>query len=177
VPVLNHYLAGAVARGIRIYASRDWHPSVTSHFKPYGGEWPPHCVRHTAGARFHSELRLPPSTIVVSKGDDPARPGYSAFEGRTPDGTSLFDDVRERRIERLYVGGLATDYCVRASVLDARRAGLDVIVLRDAVAGIDVQPGDSDRAIAEMREAGATVATLADRPRWVSTLAAQTTER
>jgi nicotinamidase/pyrazinamidase len=177
VPVLNRYLADAVERGMRIYASRDWHPSVTTHFKRYGGEWPLHCIQHTAGARFHPQLRLPTSTIVVSKGDDPQRPGYSAFEGRTVDGTSLLDDLRGRGIERLYVGGLATDYCVRASVLDARRAGFEVTVLRDALAGIDVHPGDSDRAITEMREAGAIVATLADRPLFSSALAAQTSDR
>ncbi len=164
VPVLNQYLDEAIAAGISIYASRDWHPAVTSHFKAYGGEWPPHCVQHTSGARFHPELRLPPSAIVVSKGDDPQAPGYSAFDGRTPDGTSLLNDLRQRGIKRLYVGGLATDYCVRASVLDARLAGLEVTLLLDAVAGIDVRPGDSERAIAEMRDAGADVATLADRP-------------
>ena len=162
VPVLNRYLADAVAHGMRIYASRDWHPAVTSHFKPFGGEWPPHCVQHTPGARFHPDLQLPPSTIVISKGDEPRRPGYSAFDGRTMEGKRLIDDLREQGVERLYVGGLATDYCVRASVLDARRAGLEVTVLGDAVAGIDLHAGDSDRAIADMREAGAAVTTAAE---------------
>jgi nicotinamidase/pyrazinamidase len=157
VPVLNRYLGDVVSRGTRVYASRDWHPAVTSHFKPCGGEWPPHCVQHTPGARFHPELQLPPSTIVISKGDDPLRPGYSAFEGRTVEGTRLVDELRRRGIGRLYVGGLATDYCVRASVLDARRAGFDVTVLLDAVAGIDRWAGDSARALAEMREAGAAI--------------------
>jgi nicotinamidase/pyrazinamidase len=119
-------------------------------------------VQHTPGARFHPDLQLPPSTIVISKGDDPRRPGYSAFDGRTLEGTRLIDDLRERDVERLYVGGLATDYCVRASVLDARRAGLEVTVLRDAVAGMDVHAGASDRAIADMREAGAAVTTVAE---------------
>jgi nicotinamidase/pyrazinamidase len=162
VPVLNRYLGDAVSRGMRVYASRDWHPAVTSHFKPYGGEWPPHGVQHTPGARFHPHLQLPPSTIVVSKGDDPRRPGYSAFDGRTVEGSPLVDDLRQRGIDRLYVGGLATDYCVRASVLDARRAGFEVTLLGDAVAGIDVHAGDSDRAIADMREAGAAVSTVAE---------------
>ena len=98
VPVLNRYLDDAVERGLPIYASRDWHPAVTGHFKPYGGEWPPHCIQHTDGARFHPALRLPLSTIVISKGDDPQRPGYSAFEGRTG-GTSLLEDLRQRAIQ------------------------------------------------------------------------------
>jgi nicotinamidase/pyrazinamidase len=160
VDVLNQYVADAAAHGIPVYASRDWHPAVSSHFQPYGGEWPLHCVQDSEGARFHPKLRLPASTIVVSKGDDPSRPGYSAFEGRTPAGKALLEDLREHGIERLYVGGLATDYCVRASVLDARRAGLKVTVLGDAIAGIDLHPGESERALTEMREAGADVATL-----------------
>lgn len=159
VPVLNRCLADAMHRGVPIYASRDWHPVATIHFKAYGGEWPPHCVQQTDGARFHQDLRLPPSTIVITKGDDPRLQGYSAFEGHTPDGRSLVDDLRERRIDRLYVGGLATDYCVLESVLDARRAGLRIAVLQDAVAGIDVRPGDADRAFAQMRDAGGELTT------------------
>lgn len=157
VPALNRYAADAVARGMPVYASRDWHPAVTRHFKQYGGEWPPHCVQNTDGAGFHDELRLPESTIVISKGRDPDKPGYSALEGRTEDGTPLLDDLRSRRVDHLYVGGLATDYCVRQSVLDALAAGLKVTLLRDAIAGIDARPGDAERAIAEMREAGAVI--------------------
>lgn len=157
VPVLNCYIADATQRGVPIYASRDWHPRVTRHFTQYGGEWPPHCVQDTEGARFHPDLRLPPSTIVVTKGQDPERPGYSAFEGRTPDGKTLLADLRERNIDHLYVGGLATDYCVKQSVLDALRHGFPVTILSDAIAGVDVQPGDSERAIAQMRDAGAVI--------------------
>ena len=157
VPVLNRYISDAAARGMPLYASRDWHPPVTRHFKPYGGEWPVHCVQHTDGANFHPNLQLPSSTIVVSKGQQPDRPGYSALEGLTPDGQTLLADLSERHINHLYVGGLATDYCVKQSVLDALRAGLNVTVLGDAVAGVDVQPDDSVRAIAEMEDAGAEV--------------------
>lgn len=159
VPALNRHIAEATARDWPIYASRDWHPPVTSHFQKYGGEWPTHCVQHTDGARFHEGLRLPPSAIVISKGQTPDKPGYSALEGHTPDGKTLFDDLHERRIEHLYVGGLATDYCVRHSVLDARRAGLEVTVLVDAIAGVEVKPGDTARALDEMRTAGADVKT------------------
>ena len=158
VPSLNRYVADAAERGMPVYASRDWHPAVTRHFKGYGGEWPPHCVQNTNGGRFHPDLELPASTIVVSKGQDPDKPGYSAMEGYTPDGKTLLADLRQRQVEHLYVGGLATDYCVRQSVLDALQEGFAVTVLQDAIAGIDARPGDTDRALAEMRDAGATLA-------------------
>ena len=157
VPVLNRYVSDAVEHGMPVYASRDWHPAVTRHFKEYGGEWPPHCVQNTEGGRFHADLELPDSAIVVSKGQDPDKPGYSALEGYTDDGKTLLADLQRRQIDHLYVGGLATDYCVKQSVLDALAAGLKVTVLRDAIAGIDAQPGDADRAIAEMHEAGAEI--------------------
>ncbi|MGE5246136.1 MAG: nicotinamidase [Betaproteobacteria bacterium] len=160
VPVLNRYIEAAIDQGLPIYVSRDWHPAVTSHFKQYGGEWPPHCVQHSEGAAFHPDLHLPASAILISKGDDPTRPGYSAFDGRTESGKPLLEDLRKRGIGHLYIGGLTTDYCVRTSVLDARRAGLDATVLTDGIAGIDVHPGDVSRAMAAMRDAGATFTTL-----------------
>jgi nicotinamidase/pyrazinamidase len=159
VPVLNRCLAEASRHGVRVYASRDWHPAVSDHFAASGGPWPPHCVQHTAGAAFHPDLELPSSTVVITKGDDPHAHGYSAFEGHTDQGRSLLEDVQTHGIEELYIGGLATDYCVRESVLAARRAGLRIVVLRDAVAGIDVQPGDVDRAFDVMCAAGAHVTT------------------
>lgn len=162
VGVLNRYIEDAVARGETIYASRDWHPAITSHFKPYGGTWPAHCVQGTNGARFHPGLRLPPATLVVAKGETPDLPGYSAFEGRTSEGTSFLTDLRKRGIRHLSVGGLATDYCVKQSVLDALSAGLAVTVLGDAIAGVEARPGDSARALAEMRERGADVVTRAE---------------
>jgi nicotinamidase/pyrazinamidase len=155
LPALNRYLADAREREMPVYASRDWHPAVTTHFKAYGGEWPPHCVQGTAGAQFHPGLKLPADAIVISKGDSPDRSGYSAFDGHTPQGTALLDDLHERRIDRLYVAGIATEYCVKATVLDALRFGLRVSMLPDAIAGIDVQPGDADRALEEMSNAGA----------------------
>jgi nicotinamidase/pyrazinamidase len=159
VAVLNRCIADAERHQVPIYASRDWHPAVTNHFKAYGGEWPPHCVQGSPGAQFHPGLRIPPTTTVITKGDEPDTAGYSAFEGHTPSGRSLADDLRARGIERLYIGGLATDYCVRASVLAARREGFDVSVLRDGVAAIDLEPGDATRAFDEMQEAGAELTT------------------
>jgi nicotinamidase/pyrazinamidase len=158
VDVLNRYIDDAVDHGVTIYASRDWHPAVTTHFKPYGGPWPAHCVQGTDGARFQADLRLPLTSIVVSKGDDPDSAGYSAFEGRTSEGTPLLIDLHDRGIDHLYLGGLATDYCVKHTALAALAAGLSVTVLTDAIAGVDAQPGDSARALAEMREKGADVA-------------------
>jgi nicotinamidase/pyrazinamidase len=155
---VNRYLAEAHQSGMRVYASRDWHPAVTTHFKAYGGPWPPHCVEGTAGAEFHPDLRLPSDAIVVSKGDVPTRPGYSAFDGRTPEGRALLDDLRAHGIDALYVAGLTTEYCVKETALDAIRAGFRVAVLSDAVAGIDAHPGDADRAIQEMIDKGARVA-------------------
>jgi nicotinamidase/pyrazinamidase len=157
VPVLNRYIADAMAVGSPVYASRDWHPPVTSHFKDHGGEWPPHCIQETSGASFHQGLQLPVTAVVVTKGQDPASAGYSAFDGRTAEGRSLLSDLRERQVDHLYVGGLATDYCVKHSVLDALRLGFSVTVLGDAIAGVDVEPGDSTRAIDAMQAAGAEI--------------------
>jgi nicotinamidase/pyrazinamidase len=155
VAALNRHLAEFARAGATIYASRDWHPLQTSHFDTHGGPWPVHCVQETAGARFHPDLRLPPGTIVLSKGTDPAHAGYSAFEGTTPDGRRFLADLQERHIDHLYIGGLATDYCVRHSVLDALGAGLAVTVFADAVAGVD--PRGSAQALDEMRQRGAVV--------------------
>src|SRR5919108_503611 len=155
VPVLNRHVANATAQGWPVYASRDWHSPVTRHFQAYGGEWPLHCVQNTEGAKFHSDLRLPASAIVITKGEAADTPGYSALEGHTPEGKTFLSDLQERQIDHLYVGGLATDYCVKHSVLDALQAGLEVTVLGDAIAGVDVKAGDSARALDEMRTAGA----------------------
>jgi nicotinamidase/pyrazinamidase len=143
-----------------VYASRDWHPAVTTHFKPYGGLWPAHCVQGADGACFHPGLRLPVTAIVITKGESPDSPGYSASEGHTAEGKPFLGDLRERGIRHLYVGGLATDYCVKHSVLDALSAGLRVTVLEDAIAGVDRE--DSARALKQMRERGAQVVMRAD---------------
>jgi nicotinamidase/pyrazinamidase len=155
VPALNKYIAEARASGMPIYASRDWHPAVTTHFKAYGGPWPPHCVAGTPGAAFHPSLDLPADTIVISKGDVPDKPGYSAFDGRTAGGRPLLDDLRDHGIESLYVAGLTAEYCVKQTVMDALAAGLRVDVLDDAVGGLNAAPGDADRALDEMAAAGA----------------------
>ncbi|HEX6798027.1 MAG TPA: isochorismatase family protein, partial [Ktedonobacterales bacterium] len=118
VPVLNEYIARAQAASMPIFASRDWHPANTRHFAQYGGPWPVHCVQETPGAAFHPDLKLPGGTPIVTKGTSTEDAGYSMFDGTLPDGTPLLDALRARGITRLHVGGLATDYCVRATVLD-----------------------------------------------------------
>jgi nicotinamidase/pyrazinamidase len=160
IPILNAAIARFERAGQPVYASRDWHPPDTTHFKQQGGPWPVHCVAGSAGAEFHPQLRIPDGTIVVSKGQDRNDDGYSAFEGTTAGGRSLADDLRAKGVGELYVGGLATDYCVRASVLDARAAGLDVKVIVDGVAGIGAE--DSRRALDEMQRAGATLVSSGD---------------
>ena len=160
IPALNRHIATAAAAHAPIFASRDWHPAVTNHFAVYGGPWPVHCVADSPGARFHDGLDLPSDAVIISKGQNEQKPGYSAFEGQTSEGTPFGDALRQHGVTHLYVGGLATDYCVKHTVLDALAAGLRVTVLGDAIAGVDVHPGDSQRAIEEMRAKGAEFETL-----------------
>lgn len=161
VPVLNEYARRFSDAGLPIYATRDWHPEQTNHFKQWGGPWPPHCVAGTSGAAFHSDLKLPRETIVISKGTQPEGESYSAFHGQDYDGSSFEESLRRREVHHLYIGGLATDYCVQFSVLDALSKGFAVSILLDAVRGVEREPGDSERAIAKMKKAGAHAATLA----------------
>ncbi len=146
---LNDLIEEFLSRGELVVKSRDWHPPQTSHFAAYGGAWPPHCIRHTRGAEFHPDLIDDPRIVVISK-DKMDADEYSAF-----DRTGLDALLRERGIEEVWVGGLATDYCVKHSVLDAAREGFKVVVVSKAIRPVEVQPGDGERAIAEMREAGA----------------------
>ncbi len=134
-----------------VVASRDWHPAGHVSFRERGGPWPPHCVQGTPGADFHPALDQAPIVHVVSKGDVPDLEAYSAFAG-----TDLAAWLRRRGVRRLFVAGLATDYCVRDSVLDARSEGFEVVVLEDCVGAVDVRPGDGEQALKQMEAAGAT---------------------
>lgn len=155
IPVANRLLLAAPPAQ-PLYATRDWHPADSDHFQP-SGEWPRHCVANSDGARFHPKLALPPYAQIVSKGAEPSSDGYSAFEGTLSDGTALEQDLRARGVSHLMVGGLATDYCVRHSVLDALARGWAVTVVTDAIAPVDLRAGDGDRALQEMKTAGATL--------------------
>ena len=158
VPVLNGYLELFAESRLPIFASRDWHPENSAHFLANGGSWPAHCLQQSPGARFHPELLLPPETVVVSKGTDPGDDGYSALQGASAEGSTLSELLRRLQPDRLYVGGLATDYCVKESVLEAIREGLAVTLLTDACRGVELHQGDTERALAEMVGAGAELA-------------------
>jgi nicotinamidase/pyrazinamidase len=148
---LNRLIEDFLARGDYVFKSRDWHPATTKHFAQYGGTWPVHCVQETDGASFHADLIDDPRIEIVSKGmgDEDS---YSAF-----DGTSLAALLRERGVSEVWVGGLATDYCVKNTALDALREGFQVKVVAEAMRAVEVQPGDGHRAIEEMRRAGAEI--------------------
>ena len=160
VPIVNRYMARFEAAGAPVFLTRDWHPPVTRHFQEYGGVWPPHCVQGTRGAEFHPGLETPASAVVVSKGMDPDQDAYSAFHAQDEWGRPFAAALAARGVRRVYVGGLATDYCVRATALDAVREGFEVVVLTDAIGAVDLQPGDGARAIDQMQGAGAQMATL-----------------
>ena len=142
------------ARGSRVYATQDWHPAGHSSFEAQGGPWPPHCVQDTAGADFHPAMVLPGGVTVVRKGTSPGQDAYSGFID-----SELEAQLRAAGITRLFVGGLATDYCVLHTVLDAVSKGFETYVVSDAIGAVDVEPGDGDRAVGRMADAGARFAT------------------
>jgi nicotinamidase/pyrazinamidase len=149
VAPLNKLIEEFLKRGEPVFKTRDWHPAKTKHFAAYGGTWPVHCVQNTKGAEFHPDLLDSPHIRVVSKGlgDTDC---YSGF-----DETDLALQLRRLGVEEVWVGGLATDYCVKSTVLDALKKGFRVKALTDAMRAVEVNPGDGERAIAEMRAAGA----------------------
>jgi len=157
VPVLNEYIRLFSSNGARIYATRDWHPPDHCSFKTQGGPWPVHCVQNSKGVEFHPKLALPRDVKIVSKAADPKQDAYSAFEG-----TELAASLKRQGIRRLFIGGLATDYCVKHTVLDGIKAGFRVTFLADASRGVNLNTGDSDKAISEMIAAGANSASLAE---------------
>lgn len=136
-----------------VVATRDWHPADHGSFEAQGGPWPVHCVEDSEGAQLHPGLEQANVDVIVDKGTDSATEGYSGFEG-----TTLGDLLGERGIDSVTIVGLATDYCVKNTALDALRHGLEVTIDSRAVRGVDVEPGDSERALDELRRAGATVA-------------------
>lgn len=155
VPVLNAAIDAFVAQSLPVVATRDWHPAAHCSFRAQGGPWPPHCVASTHGAAFAAALRLPPDTVVISKATTPDQDAYSGFQG-----TDLDQRLRAAGICRLFVGGLATDYCVLNTVRDALQHGFAVLLLTDAIRAVDVQPGNGQRAEAEMLGLGAQPITL-----------------
>lgn len=163
VAPLNRLIAYARTHGWLIVASRDWHPQHTVHFtqdrKDEAG-WPVHCVRETAGAEFHPDLDLNDDTIIITKGTDPTdEGGYSAFDGTSPDGRSLGEIMRGEGITAVYVGGLATDHCVKATALDAI-TDRNTYLLLDAVQAVDLNDDDGGRAVEDMQAAGVVLTSV-----------------
>jgi len=158
VPPLNRYIEKFTKAGLPIFATRDWHPEKTSHFNTGGGPWPPHCIQGSKGAQFYPDLTLPYDAVIVSAGMGADEDGYSGFLGRDDSGTKLADLLRQRGVERIFVGGLATDYCVKHTVLDGLKEGFKVVLLADCVRGVNLTPTDSERAVEEMARAGAVIA-------------------
>jgi len=164
VSPINREIGRAHAAGALVVLTQDWHPPATPHFAKDGGIWPVHCVADTWGAALHPALEQPMDAPSVRKGSN-GEDGYSGFTMRDPEtgettATELEGLLRERGIERVIVCGLATDYCVKATALDAARLGFSTALIGDAIAAVDLQPGDGERALEEMRHAG--VAVLSD---------------
>ena len=160
LPKINAYIRLFESRGLPIIATRDWHPPETTHFKSRGGLWPVHCVQGTSGAEFHPDLALPPGTIILSKGMGPEEDAYSAFQARDEQGRGLAELLRARGISHLYICGLALDYCVKFSGLDASREGFGFTVLIDATRAVNLKIHDAERAIEELVRAGAELTTF-----------------
>jgi nicotinamidase/pyrazinamidase len=152
VAPLNELVKEFLDRGEPVFKTRDWHPARTKHFAPYGGTWPIHCVQDTRGAEFHADMIDDSRITIISKGTTESADGYSGF-----DGTNLAPLLRERDVAEVWIGGLATDYCVKHTVLDARREGFEVKALADAMRAVNVNPNDGRQAIEEMKAAGAEI--------------------
>jgi nicotinamidase/pyrazinamidase len=157
VAPLNRAIDAFHARGLPVIAIRDWHPPGHCSFAATGGPWPEHCVQGSEGAQFVAGLRFGPGVLLVSKGTEPDAEAYSGFKG-----TSLAQALRARHVRRLFIGGLATDYCVLNTVHDAIAAGFEAVVLADGIRAVDVHPGDGAKAEDAMRRAGARFARTAD---------------
>lgn len=162
VPKINSYIKIFSKKKWPIFATRDWHPVKTKHFKSFGGIWPAHCIQNTAGAQFHPKLKLPREAVLLYKGTDTEKDSYSAFQAQDLSGMDLARLLNRSGIKELYVGGLATDYCVKSSALDALKLGFKVKLLLDAIKAVNLRPEDAEKAIKEMVKKGAKKITLKD---------------
>ena len=165
VPALNRYIARFQAAGLPVFATRDWHPAKTGHFAEFGGAWPAHCVQDSKGAAFHVDLKLDDDVMVVSKGTAVDEDAYSGFQGTDQAGRSLAELLHALGVDIIFIGGLATDYCVKATALDGLKQGFKVVLLGDAIRGVNLAPQDSDQALRALAAAGADkIATVAELP-------------
>ncbi|MBP6854900.1 MAG: nicotinamidase [Candidatus Pacebacteria bacterium] len=160
VEPLNNMIKLARENGWLVIASRDWHPKDTAHFKEFGGIWPAHCIEGTGGAKFKHGLLFPEKTVIINKGTSKKDDGYSPFEGTdTVLDLPLAQILNIKGIADIFIGGLATDYCVKAGVLDALKNGYGVYLLEDAIKAVNLKPDDGANAIEEMQKAGAIITT------------------
>lgn len=150
IPVLNQYIAGFYTHRLPIFATRDWHPENHCSFRQYGGDWPPHCIVNSEGAEFAFDLELPVYTNIISKASMQDKEAYSAFSG-----TQLNALLQSFQVKRVFVGGLATEYCILNTVKDAIRYQYATFILDDAICAINLQPNDGLNAMAEMKQLGA----------------------
>ncbi len=157
IPLINRYIGLFQSEGLPVVATRDWHPPNHCSFKEQGGMWPVHCVQGSRGAQFRADLHIPNGSLIISGATNPQREAYSAF-----DGTSLNDHLEDMGARTLYIVGLATDYCVKQTVLDGSKLGYRVVVLEDAIRGVNLQSDDSQKALKAMSEAGALTGTASD---------------
>ncbi|MGR9074278.1 MAG: isochorismatase family protein [Gammaproteobacteria bacterium] len=157
IPVMKRCLKIFRKNKLPVFATRDWHPADHSSFRLHGGPWPAHCVAGTKGAEFTADFDLPDSAFIISTGVTPEYEGYSGFENTEL--KKILDDIG---VKRLFIGGIATDYCVLRTVLDARRYGFDVLLLTDAIRAVDVNPEDGKNALRRMTDAGAKLITSDD---------------
>jgi nicotinamidase/pyrazinamidase len=157
IPKINKYIELFIKAGALIVATRDWHPPNHISFSTRGGPWPPHCVQGSRGAEFHPDLKLPSGTVIISKGYKEDQEAYSGFEG-----TELHQILISKNVKRVFICGVATDYCVKATALDALALGYTVFVLEDAIKGVDIPRGSVDIAINEMLNRGSIFITIDD---------------
>ena len=157
VPRLNRVIRAFQEAGLPIFFTRDWHPPDHCSFKEQGGRWPPHCVMGTPGAEFHPDLVVPSESVVISKASIRDREAYSGFQG-----TDLAERLRRMRVKEVVLGGLATDYCVKESCLDALAGGFEVDVMKDCAKGVNVRRNDSALALSAMAAKGARLVSSAE---------------
>jgi nicotinamidase/pyrazinamidase len=163
VPKLNRVIGAFLRASLPVFFVRDWHPRNHMSFKDQGGIWPPHCVKGTPGAEFHPRLKVPRGAVVISKGTEARLEAYSGFQG-----TDLEKRLKEAGIRKVFLGGLATDYCVKETSLDALGAGLKVNVLEDCIKGVNLRANDSELALREVVARGARLVTSSDAVRLVT---------
>lgn len=159
VPPLNRAIEIFSRKGLPVFFTRDWHPPDHSSFRDQGGSWPPHCVRKTEGAKFYAGLNIPGEAVVISKAVTKDSEQYSTLYGKDRKGKTENALLEEIGVGRVFIGGLATEYCVLHTVKDVLEEGFEVYVLTDGIRAVDVNPGDGEKALKEMADKGAQLIT------------------